>query len=435
METDLPTASEEVDKLLNLPEDNEEVDRIRDNIQDPSEKVMFNNWLGTTDPIVELEADILMYDSVTAIAWVPHNFVQPREDSTSDSKKPAKKKKKGAGTMMGHYTIRVKRKSGKEEDVEAQIDWVEANFKPEVLATVQSAAYQKLTKVKEDLPKDPDHKTLTEFLQEDRNRTGFFDIEGTGELFVEVEGEGVGVKLDDDVINKFKYTKQKTVLFGPIFKQDKKGKVMTNAKGAAIKLKRQEKILPAQWYGYSKQARKRVALNTQWVEDNFDKRFLSQIKNMSSKKAAFVSVPPGDDREHSEVAYRAMATGPGIKYRQKKDQRTCMVYAMASAVHYAASKQLASEIRNLAVKFEFKIGAFTGFIQSLEKKHKAFNSKKENASTLDLLAAKANILYLACRRRRKRGSLCCSLWWLDIRFQLSKGIKAIKGIVGSMLLV
>jgi hypothetical protein len=30
---------------------------------------------------------------------------------------------------------------------------------------------------------------------------------------------------------------------------------------------------------------------------------VDQIKNMSSHKAAFVSVPPGDDREHSEVAY------------------------------------------------------------------------------------------------------------------------------------
>jgi hypothetical protein len=73
-----------------------------------------------------------------------------------------------------------------------------------------------------------------------------------------------------------------------------------------------------------------------------------------------------------------------------------MVYAMASAVHYAASHQLASEIRNMAAKFEFKIGAFAGFIQSLEKKHKALNSKKENAATLDLLAVKQDILYLAC---------------------------------------
>jgi hypothetical protein len=96
---------------------------------------------------------------------------------------------------------------------------------------------------------------------------------------VEVEGEGVGVKLHDDVINKFKYIKQKTVQFGPIFKRDKKDKVMMNAKGGTIKLKRSEKVLPAQWYGYSKQSRKRITLNTQWVEDNFDKRFLSQIKN------------------------------------------------------------------------------------------------------------------------------------------------------------
>jgi hypothetical protein len=184
--------------------------------------------------------------------------------------------------MMGHYMIQVKCKSGKTEDVEAQIDWVEANFKPEVLATVQSAAYQKITKVQEDLPADADGNALSNYLMEDSKRSGFSDIEGTGDMFVAVEGEGVGAKLDNDIINHFIYVKQKKVNTGPIFKQDKKGKVMMDEKRASIRLKRAMKVLPAQWYGYSNQSRKRIALNTQWVEQNFDQHFLSQIENFQT---------------------------------------------------------------------------------------------------------------------------------------------------------
>jgi hypothetical protein len=62
-----------VDKLLHLPAD-DKIEDIRNNIHDPSEVVMFNNWLGTTNTMVALEADIMMYKSVTDIAWVPHNL-------------------------------------------------------------------------------------------------------------------------------------------------------------------------------------------------------------------------------------------------------------------------------------------------------------------------------------------------------------------------
>jgi hypothetical protein len=62
-----------------------------------------------------------------------------------------------------------------------------------------------------------------------------------------------------------------------------------------------------------------------------------------------------------------------------------MVYAMASSVHYTGSPQLSSEIRNMAVNLEFKIGVFIGFIWFLERKHKALNSTRENAATIDLL--------------------------------------------------
>ena len=62
---------------------------------------------------------------------------------------------------------------------------------------------------------------------------------------VNVEGYGVGVKLDDDVINHIKYVRSSTVLSGPIFKVNKKGKQVLDRKGNPIRVTRVEKIRPA----------------------------------------------------------------------------------------------------------------------------------------------------------------------------------------------
>jgi hypothetical protein len=42
---------------------------------------------------------------------------------------------------------------------------------------------------------------------------------------------GIGVKLDNNIINYFKYIKERIVLEGPINKHDDNGKIMANAKG------------------------------------------------------------------------------------------------------------------------------------------------------------------------------------------------------------
>ncbi len=75
-----------------------------------------------------------------------------------------------------------------------------------------------------------------------------------------------------------------------------------------------------------------------------------------------------------------------------------MVYGMASAVHHAGGHQLASELRNKAVKHENKICAFTAFVLFVETMDKALHSKAEVAETYDLLANKKNSLVLASIR-------------------------------------
>jgi hypothetical protein len=162
-------------------------------------------------------------------------------------------------------------------------------------------------------------------------------------------------------------------------------------------------------------------LDTNWVETNFDKKFLSQVKNMSEGKTAFLEVPPGDDKHHSEGTFEAVAIGPPIKYQQTEGERTCMVYSMASAVHGAGLRQAASEIKNVAKKYEFKVGAFGKFINFLQKRFGALTSKTEHAATFDLLEKQKNLLIMACIRGRdgKQDHCICIYndWIYDSNFQ------------------
>lgn len=68
------------------------------------------------------------------------------------------------------------------------------------------------------------------------------------------------------------------------------------------------------------------------MEHDFDKGFLTQIKNVFKKKATFGCMPPGDDRQHNEEIYWGMATGPNLKYIQSYKQQICKVCAMAGRV-------------------------------------------------------------------------------------------------------
>ncbi len=100
------------------------------------------------------------------------------------------------------------------------------------------------------------------------------------------------MKLDTDVINKLKYRKSRTLMSGDIFLKTADGKIKLDKKGCGIFAKQKKKVLSDVWYGYSIKSKKMIPLNTAWVEKNFDQHFLAQIKTISQKKAAFVSVPP-----------------------------------------------------------------------------------------------------------------------------------------------
>ena len=73
-----------------------------------------------------------------------------------------------------------------------------------------------------------------------------------------------------------------------------------------------------------------------------------------------------------------------------------MLYGIASAIHHAGGKQLASEIHQMAKRFEHKMNAFGVFLEILRKKHKALSVKREDFHTYDLFTIQQNELVMAC---------------------------------------
>jgi hypothetical protein len=245
IQTDLNQAKMMVDELLDLPEINKKVASIRGTVQEPRERVMYNQWISSAVTHASLEASILMYDSVPDIAWVPDG--------------PLPKKLNTLLPVSGQYIIRVKVENGDPVDVEATADWMQDNYPAETLASIQQAAYQEIEKVE------------TSDTTDEKLITGFIVIEGEDPNFVNIEGEGVGVTLYNEVVNKLKYVKGGSRNTGPMSEKDDNGDNLLDDKGCGIPCKRIKKILPAKWYGYSNRTKKVKELVTSWVTTHFDK--------------------------------------------------------------------------------------------------------------------------------------------------------------------
>jgi hypothetical protein len=368
MQRDRAVAKALIRKNMNMPRDKKQEKYLRQRIESERQRDAYDRWLNNANEQVDVEAALMQYDGVTRIGWVP--------DNTTSIPKTTE------GPLKGHYTLEITRDDGSKTMVVAENDWVEAHYPREVLEIVQDKAYEKMELME------------TTDKSDEAKRRGFFVVEGTE--MVDVEGCGIGVKLDDDIINRIKFVKERQSLAGPIFEKDTKGEYVKDRKGNCVRMEREERTIKARWVGYSNKTKRIINLETKWVEANFDKKFLSQIKNMSTKSVAFVAVPPGDDKVHEKGSFEALAIGPKIKYLQKEGERTCMVYSMASVIHDMGAKQLASEIRNAGKKFEFKVNAFGHFLSFLQRKHRALNARRENKTLFDLLSVPKDCLVMAC---------------------------------------
>ena len=223
------------------------------------------------------------------------------------------------------------------------MEWVEKHFKHVVLGDAQKIAYQ----VREELQfKD---KTVPA-----SKRHGY----------VKVESEGITCSiLDKRVINRLKYMASKTIKIGPLYTLDKKGKRVP------VK-QRDTKTLPARWLGYCNETKESIALEDLWVTQNFDENFLVQVMSCTRSTHAFIQIPPGDCRTHQSVG---PMNGPKIHYEQKDGEQTCMVYSIASALHYFGYKNIGSCVFNGRKRFIHQNNAFNVFIEVLRGTHAVLN--------------------------------------------------------------
>jgi hypothetical protein len=77
----------------------------------------------------KLEADLMQVNSVTHLAWIPHQKVNAMPANTET-------------ILKGHFLIRLIRHDGTIETVTAGTKWVEENFKASIIGTVQRVAYE-----------------------------------------------------------------------------------------------------------------------------------------------------------------------------------------------------------------------------------------------------------------------------------------------------
>ena len=117
----------------------------------------------------------------------------------------------------------------------------------------------------------------------------------------------VRILLDNDPINKLHYIPPKT----------NKDGVVTHA---------------AQWFGYCKRSNKKVPLDELFVKDNFPEHLIADVKTFGEKgEKKYIPIPPGEAKPCSSFPDHLLK-GPPMKYKQKEDQNTCLVFSFASVL-------------------------------------------------------------------------------------------------------
>jgi hypothetical protein len=308
------------------------------------------------DETAFLEAEMMIVKNVHQIAWVP---------AAKGRKGPAA----SATTLRGHFRVKVKmdgqRKGSGSTTTNASIEWVEKHFKHTALGIAQRVSYE----VREEL-------NFADKNIPQSRRYGY----------LKVEAEGITCSaVDQRVINRLKYIPLMTISTGPAYKLDKKGK--------RVRLVRPTKTREARWVGYCNETREMVDLEEPWVRQNFDENYLAQVMSSTKSTTAFIHVPPGDRRKHQNVG---PMMGPTMKYEQMDGEQTCMLYSMASAMHYFDQKSVGSWIYNGRKRFLHQTNGFTFFINKLKSAHTVLNQVRVMKDQLpSFLGTDLKGLYLA----------------------------------------
>ena len=163
--------------------------------------------------------------------------------------------------MKGNYLLTAVKPDGTVvRNIPATFEWVEANFKPSVLAAAQRAYWNAMKK---------------------------FDVKEVGGVrkrtqlsgFVDVQAEGIVVTLDEEQINQLRYLPAKMGVYGDQYQKKNVGLgglrtwvYETDDKGNRIKVAYEDKEkreLPAKWQGLCTATQKCHDLTDAFVEQNF----------------------------------------------------------------------------------------------------------------------------------------------------------------------
>lgn len=355
-------ARSEIAKALLVPTQ-EEFDEQREKLnEDLYHQGIWDTFYTEVQEHVNIKTSTHGYANVVEIGWQPTNETIPAKLSKDE-------------LLRGNYVLKVQEPGSADfRIVHPTSDWVEASFKRKVLAAVQKAV-------------------LTSYARqpvEVQTTTGKTKIEHE-RGFVNVEAENVVLSLDNEPINMLKYVPARTVYTGDMFVKvkDEHGndtkKFALNKKGERIKSNiLTEVVHPPKWIGYCRGSQRRVELTNDFVQANFALGFLEQVQKLGkAKKTKFINIPPGDDRQHESVPDH-LQTGPKINYRQQDDEKTCLIYSFASALHYAGAKQIASEFYQKAKKISEKHNTFDLFARSIQQQSEHLRFKILNKNQFDI---------------------------------------------------
>jgi hypothetical protein len=143
--------------------------------------------------------------------------------------------------------------------------------------------------------------------------------------------------------------------------------------------------------GYSNATNAHIQLFHPWVKKNFSASFIAQVMTSSGPTNSYIKVPPGDSRKHTETSNISY---PRIHYQQKEDERTCMVYAMASVLHHYGRTNDGAWVKNRAKRYLNDPNAFRSFVKDIHKHIKGLKQITKMNKHFDLLGLDLSGIYL-----------------------------------------
>ena len=226
--------------------------------------------------------------------------------------------------------------------------------------------------------------------------------------FVDVEDHTKVVKLNEEVIHMTRFFPAKTITTGNIYEKvevttpsgRKKIDYVKDADGNRVcsTKARNEVMLNKKWAGLCKDTKNVQWLPQAFVNDNYSQGFLEQVRSLGeSKNHHFVVVPPGDDKQHTNVP-KQLQSNVNIHYRQTEGLKTCMPYSFASALHHIGLRQEASEIYQYSKQICEKHNSVSLFSDYLVTVNKHLRNTLLKASEWNIFANKKHDLVLVMLR-------------------------------------